>query len=176
MRKFLDWAIIVSATGFIAILALAAVFDHTIIWLHAFQALMYLAVIGLVAARNRWGYFIAIAIAGLWNYLNLFVTTFFMSGVHALQQSIATGHLTHPDQLIAVAAVAFHFVMVIAALILIVRTSSKAGQDVMRLAVAFVVFTSYFCVIIALAQPRYLQLLPRMLHPHGLFEPATRRS
>ena len=66
--------------------------------------------------------------------------------------------------------------MGLAALILIVRTSSKAGQDVMRLAVAFVVFTSYFCVIIALAQPRYLQLLPRMLHPHGLFEPATRRS
>src|SRR5205814_1192750 len=37
------------ASGFIAILALAAVFDPTIRWLHAFQAVMYLAVIWLAA-------------------------------------------------------------------------------------------------------------------------------
>jgi hypothetical protein len=173
MRKFLDGAIVVSAFGFIAILALAAVFDHTIIWLHALQSLMYLAVIGLIWRGNRWGYFIAVAIAGLWNYINLFVTTFFMSGVHALQTTLATGHVTHPDQLIAVAAVAFHFVMVIASLIRILQTSRQAGPDFMRQAAAFVVFTGYFWLAIVFSQPRYLELFPRLDHPHGLFEPAT---
>jgi hypothetical protein len=170
MRRFLDGAIIVAASGFIAILALAAVFDHTIILLHALQALMYLAIIGLILARNRWAYFIAIAIAGFWNYASLFVNTFFMSGVRALRQSIATGRLSHPDQIIAVAAVAFHFVMIAAALILIVQTSKRAGADLLRLAAAFVVFTGYFAAIIAFSQPRYLDLFPRALHPHGLFE------
>jgi hypothetical protein len=172
MRRFLDGAIIAAASGFIAILALAAVFDHTIIVLHSLQALMYLAVIGLVLRGNRWGYFIAVAIAGFWNYTSLFVNTFFMSGVRALKQSIATGHLTHPDQIIAVAAVAFHLVMIVAALILIVQTSRKAGPDLARLVAAFVVFTGYFAVIIAFSQPRYMDLFPRALHPHGLFEPA----
>jgi hypothetical protein len=55
MRRFLDGAIIAAAIGFIAILALSAVFDHTIIWLHVFQALMYVVVIALVLRRDRLG-------------------------------------------------------------------------------------------------------------------------
>ena len=168
MRKFLDGAIIVAAIGFIAILALAAAFDHTILWLHVFQAMMYLAVIGLVMRRDRMGYFLGFSIAAFWNYTNIFVTNFFSSGLQALRQVIATGQLAHPDQLIAVAAVAFHLVMIAACLILMVQTSRRAGTDLLRLVVVFAVATGYFAAIIALFQPRYLQLFPRLLHPHGL--------
>ncbi len=169
MRKFLDWAIIVAATGFIAILALSAVYDHTIIWLHVFQALMYVAVIALVLRRDRLGYFLGVSIAALWNYTAMFVDNFFRNGLRALAHLTATGQLTHPDQLIAVGAVTFHFVIIAAGLVLIVQTSRRAGADLLRLIVVFAVSTGYFAADVALCQPRYLQLFPRMLHPHGLF-------
>ncbi len=168
MRKFLDGMVIFGAAGFIAILALSAMFDHTIIVLHAFQALMYLAVIALVSRRNRWGYFLGAAIAGFWNYVNLFVTNFFESGLRALQHLAATGQLTHPDLLVAVAAVAFHLLMIAACLVRIVQTSRKAGADLRAFLITLVASTAYFAAIVALFQPRYLQIFPRLLHPHGL--------
>lgn len=169
MRKFLDGAIVVAAAGFIAILALSAVYDHTIIWLHVFQAAMYLAVIALVSRRNRLGYFLAVSIAGLWNYTAIFVDRFFANGMRALAHLTATGQLTHPDQMIAVGAVVFHFVMIAAALTRIVQTSRKAGSDLLTLLVVFAVSTGYFAADIALCQPRYLQLFPRLIHPHSPF-------
>ena len=66
-------------------------------------------------------------------------------------------------------AVAFHFVMIAASLILIVQTSRRAGPDLARLLVVFVVSTAYFAADIAICQPRYLALFPRMLRPHSLF-------
>jgi hypothetical protein len=169
MRRFLDGAIIAAAIGFIAILALSAVFDHTIIWLHVFQALMYVVVIALVLRRDRLGYFLGVSIAALWNYSAMFVDNFFRNGLRALTHLTATGQLTHPDQLIAVGAVAFHFVMIAASLILIVQTSRRAGPDLARLLVVFIVSAAYFAADITLCQPRYLALFPRMLRPHGLF-------
>jgi hypothetical protein len=169
MRKFLDGTIVTGALGFIAILALAAVFDHSIIWLHAFQALMYVAVIALVLARNRLGYFLGLSIAGFWNYLNLFVTNFFVSGLNELKALIATGKLSKPDQLIAVAAVTFHVLMIAGCLILMIRTWRKTGPDLLRLVATFVASTAYFVAIVALLQPRYLSLFPRALHPHAPF-------
>ena len=168
MRKFLDATVATGAVGFIAILALSAVFDHTIIVLHLFQALMYLAVIGLVSRRNRLGYFLGAAIAGFWNYTNLFVTSFFESGLRTLKHLAATGQLTHPDQLVAVAAVAFHILMIVACLIRIVQTSRKALSDLWTFLVVLAGQTAYFAAIVALFQPRYLQLFPRLFHPHGL--------
>ena len=169
MRKFLDGTIIAAAAGFIAILALSAAFDRTIIWLHVFQALMYVAVIGLVRRRERWGYALGASIAGLWNYINLFVTNFFLNGWHALQNLAATGKLTHPDQLIAVAAVGFHFVMIAACSTRFLQTSRRAVPDLLGLLAVFALSTGYFAATIALLQPRYLPLFARMLHPHGLF-------
>jgi|SRR5579859_726426 len=168
MRRFLEGAIIVGASGFIAILALSAVYDHTIIWLHVFQACLYLAVIGLILKRNRLGYFLGLSVAAFWNYTNLFVTNFFLSGVRAFQQAIATGHAVQPDQMVAVGAVAFHFLMIVGCLILMIQSSRKTGPDLLRLLVVFVAANGYFAACVALLQPRYLTIFPRLLHPHGL--------
>ena len=167
MRRAIDGAIISGAIGFIAILALSAAFDHTIIWLHVFQAFLYLGVIGLILRRSRWAYLLGLSIAGLWNYINLFVTSFFANGMAALKHLIATGQVTHVDQLIAVTAVAFHVLMILGCLIQLLP-SRKPGADLVRLAAAFVTSTAYFVVCIALFQPRYLHILSRVFQPHGL--------
>ena len=96
--------ILAGCSIFIFILWLSAYFEADIRWLHFFQAWMYLATIVLALRRNRWGYFIGLSAAGLWDYINLFVTTFFRNGLHWLHASITGGHLQQVDQIIAVPA------------------------------------------------------------------------
>jgi hypothetical protein len=165
----LKWAIYLSSAGFIVILALAALWDHSIAWLHLFQALMYVAVIWFAARSSRWGYFLGISIAAFWNYGALFVNNFFRSGLRALEASFQTGALTRPDQMIAVFAVLMHLVLIAACLLAYLRLERRSAGDLARFAAAFLVSTAYFAASMALFQPRYLSLFPRMLHPHGLW-------
>src|ERR1051325_11893266 len=96
-----EWVILFGASVFILVLALSAFWEADIRWLHFFQAWMYLATIVLSLRGNRWGYFIGISAAGLWDYANIFATTFFFNGLQQLSQWAHTGHLQRPDVLIA---------------------------------------------------------------------------
>lgn len=169
MKTFADAMLVVGCCGFIAILALSALFDPTIVWLHIFQAMMYVLAIVLVVIRSRWAYTLSLSIATFWNYTNLFVTSFFRNGLDALTNLLTTGRLAHVDQLIAVVAVVFHFMMIGGSLTALCVKPRSPAPDAARVALAFVLSTIYFAAIIAAFQPRYLQLFPRLLHPHALF-------
>src|SRR5213594_903067 len=67
--------ILIGSCLFIFVLWLSAYFEPDIRWLHFFQAWMYLAVIWLSVRRSPWAYFIGVSAAGLWDYINIFVTT-----------------------------------------------------------------------------------------------------
>jgi hypothetical protein len=81
-----EWLIVIGAPVFILVLAVSAIWEADIRWLHFFQAWMYLATLVLGLRHNRWGYFIGISAAGLWDYANLFVTTFFWNGLAELSE------------------------------------------------------------------------------------------
>jgi len=151
---------------FIGILALAAWWDPSIRWLHAFQALLYVAIAVLALQRNRWGYLLGIATAGFWNYTTLFLNNFFHAGREQLSILLSTGQLPRPDLLIAVPAVAAHFVMIGCCLWGYVRLPEKDWRDVGRAAACTALSVGYFALIMALFQPRYLGLFTRVLHPH----------
>ena len=104
MLKASNWLIVIGGCFFILVLAVSAFWQADIRWLHFFQAWMYVATIALAFCRNRWGYFIGISAAGLWDYANLVATTFFSNGLEQLSLWIDTGHLARPDLLIAVPA------------------------------------------------------------------------
>ena len=161
-----EWLIVVGATIFIVVLAVSAFWEADIRWLHFFQAWMYIAAIALSLRRNRWGYFIGISAAGLWAYTNLFVTTFFVSGLRWLWQWIASGHLAHPDQIIAVPAWLSNVLVVIGCAWAYSRLPKKSAADAARLVLTFAVTSGFFALDMALFQPRYLGIFPRLLHPH----------
>jgi len=94
------------------------------------------------------------------------VNNFFHSGRINLQTSISTGHLTHPDQIIAVPAVLVGFLLIVSCIWAYGRLPNKRLSDAVRFLTATVVTIGYFALIMALFQPRYLALFPRMLHPH----------
>ena len=158
--------IVAGSTVFIFILWFSAYLEAEIRWLHFFQAWMYIATITLALRRNRWGYFIGVSAAGLWDYITLFVTTFFRSGLHWLSISISRGHLNHVDQIIAVPACLANFMVVVGCLWAYRRMAGKDWMDPGRFIVAFVATTGFFAGCVALLQPRYLPLFRGLLHPH----------
>jgi len=151
---------------FIAALALSAFWEADIRWLHFFQAWMYLVPAALALRRNRWGYFIGISAAGLWAYSNLFVTTFFVAGLHQLSQWMRTGHMARPDLAIAVPAWVANIVVVAGCIWGYARLRQRAIGDIARFVVAFILTPGFFALDMFLFQPRYLPLFPHMLHPH----------
>ncbi len=159
--------VLIGSCLFIFVLWLSAYFEADIRWLHFFQAWMYLATMWLALRRSRWGYFIGISAAGLWDYINVFVNTFFRSGLHWLSVSIQTRQLTHVDQIIAVPAWIGNFLIVIGSLWAYIRLRDKRPSDLGRFVIAFVVTTGFFAAAIAICQPRYLPLFRGILHPHS---------
>jgi hypothetical protein len=161
-----EWLVLVGGCVFIIVLFLSAVFEADIRWLHFFQAWLYIATIALTLRRNPWGYFTGISAAGLWDYASAFVNNFLASGVMHLHQWIQTGHLARPDQVIAVAAWLGNLMVVIGCAWAYRRHAEKRRGDLLRFVVAFVLATGFFAADMALFQPRYLSLFPRLLHPH----------
>lgn len=161
-----DWTIVACCGVFILVLGLAAWWDPSIRWLHFFQAWLYLATPLLVLRQDRWGYFLGAVTAAFWNYATLFLNNFFHAGREQLTLLLGTGHAPRPDLLIAVPAVAAHFVIMGCCLWGYARLPRHEVADVGRLAVSAVLSVGYFAAIMALFQPRYLVLFTRLLHPH----------
>jgi len=148
------------------VLWLSAYLEPDIRWLHFFQAWMYLAATALALRHSRWGYFIGLSAAGLWDYINLFVTTFLRSGLHWVSAWISTGQLERVDQIVAVPGWIGNLLVVIGSIWAYARLSEKRWSDLGRLAFAFILTTGFFAAAMALCQPRYLPLFRAMLHPH----------
>jgi len=160
-----EWLILIGGSIFILVLAVSAFWEADIRWLHFFQAWMYIAAMILSFRGNRWGYFIGLSAAGLWDYANLFVTTFFFNGLEQLSAWVRTGHLERPDLLIAVPAWFSNFLVIWGCVWAYSRLRVKSLTDAGALLVAFALTTGFFAADMALFQPRYLALFPLMLHP-----------
>ena len=158
--------ILVGAGIFVFILALSALFQADIRWLHFFQAWMYVAAAGLALRRNRLGYFIGVSAAGLWDYGNLFATTFFSNGLRYLAAWVQTGKLRGMDQIIAVPAWIGNFLVVAGCIWAYSRLPHKRVRDAGVFLLTAILTTAFFAADMALCQPRYLALFPKLLHPH----------
>jgi hypothetical protein len=161
-----EWLILPGASFFVVVLAVSAYWEKDIRWLHFFQAWMYVAAMVLSLRGSRWGYFIGISAAGLWDYTNIFATTFFLNGLEQLAIWVRTGHLARPDLLIAVPAWFSNLLVVAGCLWAYSRLREKPVSDIGRFVVIFALTTGFFALDMALFQPRYLGIFPRLLHPH----------
>jgi len=163
-----EWLILVGASFFIVVLAVSAYWEADIRWLHFFQAWMYIITIFLAFRRNRWGYFIGVSAAGLWAYANVFVTTFLFNGLQELSRWIHSGHLGRPDLLIAIPAWLSNILVVGGCLWAYTRLPVKPLGDLGKFLITFALTTGFFALDMALFQPRYLGIFPRLLHPRLL--------
>lgn len=156
----------IGSVVFIAILAISAYWDSDIRWLHFIQAWMYLILLFPKMRISKWGYFVGLSIAGLWDYTSLFVNNFAVSGVLQVISLVQTGQLEHADQLIAVPGWLANLSIIVGSAWGYFRLREKALHDIWQLVLVFVLATAFFAFDMFLFQPRYLSLFPRMLHPH----------
>jgi hypothetical protein len=161
-----EWLILIGGCFFILVLSVSAFWEADIRWLHFFQAWMYVGTIALGFRGSRWGHFIGISAAGLWDYANIFASPFFFSGLEELSQWVHTGHLARPDLLIAVPAWFSNLLVVIGCVWAYSRQAVKPLSDIVRFSVCFALTTGFFAADMAMFQPRYLGTFLRLLHPH----------
>ena len=140
------WLILVGGCFFILVLAVSAYWEADIRWLHFFQAWMYIATIVLSFRRSRWGYFIGISAAGLWEYINVFATTFLFNGLQKLSESIHSGHLERPDLIIAIPAWVSNFLVVVGCVWGYLRLREKGWIDAAKLLLTFALTTGFFAL------------------------------
>jgi hypothetical protein len=153
-------AIATGAGFFIFALILSAVFDPRIRVLHALQALIYIAVIVLTRRNSAWGFGAGLFISVLWNYTSMFVNNFFSAGVHEFVVLFRTGQLKRPDLMVAVIAVAGHFLLIVACAYGFARLRPRARQWTQFVA-GGVLAIAYFVAIIYTTGPQYIPLLHR---------------
>jgi hypothetical protein len=154
-------SILIGAGIFIFALILSAVFDPKIRVLHTLQALIYVAVIVSTRKDNAWAFGAGFFIAVLWNYTNLFVTTFIRAGMQELSILLRTGHLHRPDLLVAVVAAAGHFLLMAACLAGFLRMRPgmrRTGEFV----AGGVLAVGYFALIIMTTGAQYVPLLKKV--------------
>ncbi len=161
-----EWLTLIGGCLFVLVLGLSAYWEPDIRWLHFFQAWMYIGTIALSVRGSRWGHFIGISAAGLWDYANIVATTFFLNGLEQLSQWVHTGNLPRPDILIAVPAWFSNLLVVAGCLWAYSRLRVKPLSDIGRFLVAFALTTGFLAADMAVFQPRYLIIFPRLLHLH----------
>lgn len=161
--RWIRVSILIGAGFFIFALILSAVFDPRIRLLHALQALIYVAVIVLTRRDNAWGFGAGTIISALWNYTNIFFTTFIRAGLVQLWVLLHTGQLHRPDLMVAVVAAAGHFLLIFACLAGFLRLRPKAMQWGQFLA-GGVLAAGYFMLIIFTTGPQYIGLMKRVFH------------
>jgi hypothetical protein len=160
--RWLRLSIWIGAGCFIAALLLSAAFDPRIRVLHTLQALIYVAVIALTRRNSAWGFGAGCLIAAVWNYANLFVTTFFAAGIRELGRWVETGRLERPDLLVAVIATGGHFLLLVACLVGFLRTRPRA-RSWLQFAAGGVLAVGYFVAILVTTGPQYIGVLKRVV-------------
>ena len=151
---------------FTAVLYFSAYFEPDIRWLHFFQSWMYIAALVLIARRSKWGCFIGATAAFFWDYVNVFVTTFFRNGIDQLHILARTGHVPRPESLISVPAWFGNFALILGALFVYIALPRKQWSDIGGVLLAFAGTSAFFAGAMALVQPRYLPYFRAALHPH----------
>jgi hypothetical protein len=160
-NSWVEWLIVGSCVVFIFILALSAAYDRSIRVLHAFQAIIYVAVVILALRRSAWGYGAGCIIAMFWNWTNIVHTTFIANGFRELARGLQTGRVTRPDQLIAVVAAAAHFALIGSCLVGYFRIKPRGSLEPLKFFAGGLIAVGYFAAVIILFGRQYIPLLRR---------------
>ena len=157
-RHPLGVAAAISALAFAVVLAVSAYFDRSIRWLHAFEAIPYIAAAALCWRLSKHGFALGIAAGGLWFSMGAFRTGFVRNGLEQLNHWIHSGLLERPDQLIALPAAASTLALALFSAAAYIRLTRKRWSDLGVLALYVFLVVTFFMAIFAVFAPRYLRV------------------
>jgi hypothetical protein len=153
MPRWISIAIPASASFFILALFISACFVPSIRLLHAFQALIYVAVIFLARRKSPWGFGAGCIIGVFWNYI-------FIRGAAVDIWALLTGRVIRSDVALQLAATVAHFLLIVACAAGFLRSKPGKKQWAMFLA-GGVVAVSYLLLLMITLRPEYVPLLKK---------------
>jgi hypothetical protein len=138
---------------FIVALLGSAVLVPQLRLLHAFQTLIYIAVIFLARRNSALGFGAGITIAAAWNSLEWFGPHLIQAGAHELWIFISAGPVRRPDTLMVFIGGIAHIVLMIACLAAF-RQLHPGKKEWWHFLAGGALVLAYFAVIIAILLPR----------------------
>ena len=145
--------ILIGAVLFIVALIGSAIVVPQLRLLHCLQAFIYVAVIILGLRNNPWAFGAGIAIAVVWNSLELFATHLIQTGAGLWWAAIRTGQFHRLDTMMVFVGGMGHFVLIAACAVAFSQLERDKGAW-WRFAGGAVVALAYFGAIVAIALPR----------------------
>jgi hypothetical protein len=121
--------------------------------LHAFQALIYVAVIFLARRNSALGFGAGITIAVAWNSLEWLGPHLIQAGAHELWTFLSTGHTHRPDTLMVFIGGIAHIIL-IAACVAAFRQLHPGKKEWRQFLAGGLLVLAYFAVIAATMLPR----------------------
>lgn len=158
-----DRGAIASAGVFVAMLAVAAVWDPSIRVLHVFESVPYLLAVLLIGRRRRSGYILGIGCGAFWLWTAGFLTTFVKNGFQRLASLVQTGHVDRWDIFIAVPAALGAGGLVLFSAVSYIRSAHKSSRDVLWFAGTLAGVAVFFVLIFRLFAPQYLGMFGSLL-------------
>jgi hypothetical protein len=146
------WIPIGAALFIVALVGSAAVVPQLRL-LHSLQALIYVAVIVLAWRDSPWGLGAGLAIALVWNGLQILVTRNFQTGVALSWSFLHTGQLRQVDTMMVAVGTIGHFILIIGCATAVVRQKFNNRKWWMFVAGAIACLV-YFALIVTMALPR----------------------
>jgi hypothetical protein len=134
-------------------LFVAALFAPSLRLIHAFQALIYIAVIVLARRNSAWAFGAGCLIASFWNYILL-------RGAATDIWAFVTGKVIRPDVGLQLAAALAHCVLIVACLAGFLRRN-PGRKDWARFLSAGFVAIAYLVALMITMRPQYIPLLKK---------------
>jgi hypothetical protein len=134
-------------------LFISAFFEPSLRLLHAFQALIYLAVIVLTSRNSPWGFGAGCIISTFWNYI-------FLRGAAAEVWAFLSGHAIRLDIGFQLAATIAHFLLIIACLAGFLRMKPNSKHWAIFLTGGSLA-VSYLVLLMMTMRPQYVPLLKK---------------
>lgn len=113
---------------FLTALAVSAYLDPRLRILHAFQALIYVAVVVLARRNNPLGFGMGAIMAVAWNCLNLLVTHLIQTGAEQLLSLIRTGHTDRPVSIMVAIGGLGHVLLLIGCVVDFLELRPRVSQ------------------------------------------------
>jgi hypothetical protein len=146
---------------FVAILAISAYWDRSIVVLHVIEAVPYVAAAVLTLRRSTIGYALGAASGAFWLWIAAGQTTFVSNGFTLLGRLLTTGRAERWDVLIAAPAAIATGGMVVFSLWAYLQAPTRRAADLAIFAAAAALVAAWFTASFAIAAPRYLPLVRR---------------
>jgi hypothetical protein len=121
-------------------------------WLHAFQALIYVAVILLGRRNNAMGLGAGTTIAVAWNSLEWLGPHLIQAGAHQFWSLMSTGHIRRLDTLMVFIGAIAHIVLLVACVAAFIQLRPKQ-KDWRKFLVGGLLVLAYFAAIVAVLRP-----------------------